>query len=45
MEMAKWRRKPLQTLIPAMEMARCEVGGRPRRNHGDRSDEATGFGA
>jgi hypothetical protein len=41
----KWRRNPLERLIPAMEMARSKVGGRRRRDNEDRGDVATDFGA
>jgi hypothetical protein len=41
----KWRRKPLERFISAMEMTRSVVGGRRQSDHSDRSDEATGFGA
>jgi hypothetical protein len=41
----KWRRKSLEGLIPAMEMARSAVGRRRMKGRRDRSDKATGFGA
>jgi hypothetical protein len=44
MERWKWPRKLLEGLIPAVEMARSEVGGVANEGTMDRSGDATGFG-
>jgi hypothetical protein len=41
----KWRRKPLNRLFSAIEMAVSAVGGRRLKGLRDRSEEGTGFGA